>query len=364
MLWSIFTHQFASSPWRSEADDTIRPVMFGNGERSSDQSSILRQPREWLKGGRIIEFCRRQGIRAVIVNGYNDLGRLRIIRWCARSGIPCYLFGDSNIRCDSAKGAKGILKRILVRRVIRSCSGVLHCGRLGREYFLKYGAQPERLFSFPYEPDYALIASVSAAQIDAVRAQFGLREKSNHLIFSGRLVREKRVDLLLAAYKRIAGSRYSWDLIIVGDGPLKSELRAAVSKEFANRIAWTGFVDNPLTLASLYAAADVLVLPSDHEPWGVVITEAAVRLAIVASSVVGAAADLVEDGINGRIFAKGDLGSLTAALLDVTDSDRTAAMKASSPDLLRQWRAATDPIQGIRNALIAAGVLSSACRPI
>jgi glycosyltransferase involved in cell wall biosynthesis len=358
LLWSLFTHPLPSSPWPQGADEAIRPVLFGKGERSSDQSSILRQPGEWYKGGRIIDFCRQHNVRAVIVNGYNDLGRLRIIRWCARHSIPCYLFGDSNIRCDSASGVKGFLKRILVGSVLRSCSGALYCGRLGREYFLKYGAPSDRLFPFPYEPNYALGASVREAQVEAARGRFGLRKGARYLIFSGRLVRLKRVDLLLAAYQRIAASRPEWDLIIAGDGPLRSQLRAAISSQWSNRVIWTGFIDDPQVLASLYAVADVLVLPSDYEPWGVVVTEAAVRLAIVASSVVGAAADLVEDSVNGRIFPNGDLRALTDALLEVTNSDTIDAMKAASPKRLKTWRRESDPIRGLREALEAVDVVS------
>jgi glycosyltransferase involved in cell wall biosynthesis len=357
LLWSVFTHQLASSPWHTEASEIIRPVLFGKGERSVDQSVLRFQVREWKKGGGIINWCRDQGIRAVIINGYNDLGRIRLMRWCHTNRVPCFVFGDSNIRCDLATGIKRYLKRLGVGWVLNTCSGVMYCGRLGREYFLKYGASADRLFAFPYEPDYELGGNLTAAEIESVRCRTGLRSGARHLIYSGRLVGAKRVDLLLAAYKRIAAVRPDWDLVIAGDGPLRAELEAAVPAELRQRVVWAGFVDDPLQLATLYAAADVLVLPSDYEPWGVVVAEAAVHLAIVASSIVGAAADLVEDGVNGKIFRKGDADALTDALLEVTDKNVIDSMKAASPKKLDEWRRAVEPITNLRAALAEAEIL-------
>jgi glycosyltransferase involved in cell wall biosynthesis len=98
-------------------------------------------------------------------------------------------------------------------------------------------------------------------------------------------------------------------------------------------------------------------VPSDYEPWGVVVTEAvAAGLAVAASDVVGAAADVVEDGVNGRIFRRGEAGHLTACLLDLTDPRNTDAAKAASRGVLARWRAEADPVEGLRRALASAGL--------
>ena len=100
------------------------------------------------------------------------------------------------------------------------------------------------------------------------------------------------------------------------------------------------------------------VLPSNYEPWGLVINEAAAAgLAIVASDVVGAAAELVQDGVNGRLFPIRDHEALTTALLDVTAPDRIDAMRASSAAVLADWRTRGDPVSGLRRALKFVGVI-------
>ena len=357
-LWSVFTHEQSNAPWGFHVPAEIGPISFGEGESSAVQDSPRRAAHEWRKGGRIIEWMRRTNVRAAVVMGYNDPARLRIIRWCHRQGLPCYLFGDSNIRGDRAAGLKALAKRWLVTRVVKACTGVLPCGTLGAAYFAKYGAVPERTFCFPYEPDYDLIRRLTAQEIEAARQRFKLRPDRRLVLFSGRLAQPKRPDLLLDAFAAIARERPEWDLLVVGDGPLRSSLGQRVPEALRHRIVWAGFLDDQRTVSALYRASDVLVLPSDYEPWAVVVNEAAAAgLAIIASDVVGAAAELVRDGVNGRTFPAGDLAALTAALLDATAPARIDLMKVASAGVLDDWRRRGDPIDGLRRALAVGGIL-------
>jgi len=225
------------------------------------------------------------------------------------------------------------------------------CGTLGQAYFEKYGATPERIFFFPCEPDYTLGADVEPRRL-------GLTEGRRRIVYSGRLVPVKRVDLLIDAFASIADERPDWDLLIIGDGPERKTLEARVPSSLQHRVTWTGFLDKQQTIAALYRQSDLLVLPSDFEPWAVVINEAAASgLAMIASDVVGAAAELVRDGVNGRIFPAGNLVALKDALLDVTQGERIDAMKAASAGVLADWQRRGDPITGLRKALEFSGVL-------
>jgi glycosyltransferase involved in cell wall biosynthesis len=358
-LWSLLTHQEGASAWALEPPAEIGPVAFhGPGESSARQGDSRRAGAEWAKGGRVIRWLKAHDVRAVVMLGYNDAGRLRIIRWCAAHGIPCFLFGDSNVRGDHATGLRAVAKRAVVGWVVRRCAGVLPCGTLGRDYFLRYGADPARIFFFPYEPDYDLIRSLPGEAIDRARERFRLDPNRRRLVYSGRLVPVKRVDLLIDAYAAVADHRPQWDLLIVGDGPLRAELEARVPAPLRARVVWTGFVGEQAAVSALYRLCDVLVLPSDYEPWALVVNEAtAAGLAVVASDSVGAAAELVRDGVNGRTFPRGDLAALTGALTEVTDPAAIDARRAASAAVLQDWRRRADPVRGLREALGAAGVL-------
>lgn len=356
-LWSVFTHELATAPWPYRDLAEIGPVLFGKGERASDQDKLLRQWREWRKGGEIIRWLAQCRPAAVVVFGYNDLGRLRVIQWCRREGAPVFLWGDSNLLGDRTQGWQARIKRLVLPRILRWCTGVFCCGRLGQAYFLRYGVAPQRIYQMPYEADYDAIRFVSADRVAAIRDRFRLAPGRRRLLYVGRLAPVKRVDLLIQAYSAIADQRPDWDLVIGGDGPLREQLEALVPGRLRQRVIWTGFLAEPMDVAGLYASCDVLVLPSDYEPWGVVVAEACTRLAIVTSSVVGAAAELVQDGVNGKIFPAGNGSRLADALLEVTSADRIDRMKATSPRLLEAWRRRADPVVGLRRALEDVGVL-------
>ncbi len=357
-LFSLYTHQASNSDWTLEAPAEIGPVFFGQGEPSVAQDRLSKQPREWRRGGRIVRWLAEHRIRFVVMMGYNDLGRLRVMRWCRSHGVPCFLFGDSNIRGDRASGLTAAVKRRLLTRVLRWCDGVLVCGRLGEQYFARYGVPPQRTYLFPYEPDYGLIQDLSSDTLAAAARRFALPPDRRRIIYSGRLVDVKRVDLLIDAFVTVAAGRPMWDLLIVGDGPLRESLRARVPADISARVSWIGFLDDQRTVAALYRLSHVLVLPSDFEPWALVINEAvAAGLAVVSSDVVGAAAELVVDGVNGRLFSAGDAAQLADCLREVTTPDTLERMRAAAGGVLADWRRRGDPVGGLRSALRAAAVI-------
>ncbi len=349
-LATLLTHDQPDQPWERRDDPEINAVRFGEGQPVSEQASPRRLVADWVKGGRMIRWLREQRAAAVVVAGYNDITRARLIRHSHARGIPCFLTADSNARGDRATGLRRVLKGAVVRAVVRRCAGIMPCGTLGRDYFLRYGADPGRIFLHPYEPDYELFANPPPHELRAVCSRLRLEPARRRLVVSARLVRDKRVDVALRAFASIADARPDWDLVIIGQGPLRMELAALVPARLSPRVVFTGFLGEPATIAALYRASSVLVCPSEWEPWGVVINEAvAAGMAVVATSVVGAAADLVRDGVNGRIVPPGETEPLAAALLDATA--RSEDMGAASAGVLADWRRRADPIEGLRQAL-------------
>ena len=358
-LWSLCTHEDEGGRWAFDPPAEIRPVRFGVGESPTRAPAPSAAPHEWRKAGRIIKFLKEKRVAAVILSGYNDAGRLRLFLWCKRRGVPVMIFGDSNIRGDLASGVKRLVKRALVVPLVTRADALLACGSLGLRYFERYGADPSRVFVAPYEPDYALIERVTPAEAEAAAASFGLRPGRRRVIFSGRLVSTKRPDLLLNAFARLLDERPEWDLVMAGDGPLRAELAASLPPAAAGRVVWTGFLDDQARLSALYRACDVLVLPSDHEPWALVVNEAAgAGLALVCSDRVGASADLVEEGVNGLTFPAGDGEALLDALRTVTDPSRIEAFKSASAGVLARYRRESDPVAGWRRALASVGAIA------
>lgn len=350
-LISVFTHdKGAATPWDFSAPQEINPVLMGAGHEPADAAA--KPVREWVKAKSICDLLAREGVTDVIVNGYADVGRLRIIRYCRANGIRCFLFADSNARSDKARGAKRVAKHQFIKGVLGQLDGVMVCGSLGREFFEGYGVDPAHVFYVPYEPDYAQIEGLTTSFVADTAVKLGLVTGRRRIVFSGRLAPEKRVDLLIQAFVAIADERPDWDLVICGDGPLRGALQDQVPSALAPRVCWLGFQGDQSVVSAIYRNCDVLCLPSDHEPWALVVNEAAAAgLALVTSDVVGASAELVRDGFNGGTFRTGDCGDLTRVLRACTAADRIDVAKRGSHEMLASWKAKADPIAGLRQAL-------------
>jgi glycosyltransferase involved in cell wall biosynthesis len=354
---SLFTHEVPDQPWDPQLDDSINGVQFGAGEPVMEQGRIHAIGQELRKFRRLTAWLKEHQARAVLLGGYNDVARLLIIAWCRRWRIPCFVFGDSNVHGDRSSGLRRVIKRVIVGWVVRNTSGLLPYGSCGTRYFASYGASPDKIFLHPCEPDYDLIADVREQEVLDVHTRFGLRPGARRIVVCARLLDWKRIDLAIDAFAVIAKSRLNWDLVIVGDGPMRSSLEGRVPHELRHRVQWTGFIGDQRVINAVYSSSDLLICSSDAEPWAVVVNEAAAAgLAIVASHVVGAAAELVRDGVNGHLFRAGDLESLSDVLRIATDADRIDALRAESPRVLSEWRRTGDPVAGFRQALESVGI--------
>lgn len=339
-------------------EDSIGPIQMCDA-RPSPLPGRLAQ--EWATGSRTIRWLERQKLAAVLVLGYSDLTRFRVLRWSQSRKIPTLVWADSNILLDQPTGIRRIIKRRFLHKLVGRCDAWLPCGTRGRDYFLRYGARPERVFFFPNEPDYGKIRDLSQEFIADVRRRFGLCGDRRRVVFSGRLIELKRIPLAIDAFTAIAAERPEWDLIIMGDGELRKPLEARVPAELRSRVKFLGYVGDGRVIGAVYRSSDVLVLPSRYDAWALVVNEAAAAgMALITSHVVGAAPELLREGVNGYTFPSGDVNALADRLRKTTDPANIDRMKAASPGILAEWCAKADPIRGLRQALASCGVLERA----
>jgi glycosyltransferase involved in cell wall biosynthesis len=360
-LWSLATHANAYNRWPDgEVPTSIRPVDFSRGEPTNQQVQFRYSFREWRKSGRILDWLNEQHISAVFCQGCGDAGRLRILHCCYRRRIPCFLTGDFNVCSDRLTGPKRWLKHAVYERAVAWSTGLMPCGARGKALFNRYGGSRKPHFLFPFVPDVRNFENTPAVAIEEMRHRFDLCPKRRRIVFSARMMQVKRPDLAIRAFAAIAAERPDWDLVMLGDGPLQPSLAECVPPGLKSRVLWTGFVHDMREVAGLYALSDVLLLPSDHEPWGVVVVEAAAAgLAIVASDVVGAAPELVHDGRNGHQFAAGDVQALIGALRMTTAPGWIDDGKRQSRDVFRNWLVDSDPIIGFRAALASCRLITN-----
>jgi len=221
------------------------------------------------------------------------------------------------------RGAKAALGWPLVRHVYRHADAVVTYGEHVRRYVARYRGRDDDVVIAPQSVEAELFGRpVGDHEIAAWRADSGLPD-GPLVLYVGRLVPEKGVEELLAAWRQLATEPAPRDgprraapptLAAIGDGPLADAVAATPHARLLGPLPRE-------RLPVAYAAADALVLPSIptprfREPWGLVCNEALHQgTPVVATTAVGAVAGgLVRDGETGLVVEPGDPAALAAAI--------------------------------------------------
>lgn len=208
--------------------------------------------------------------------------------------------GEANI-ARSSRGLQRLFE--LVRRLMfRHAAAIVTYGTATRRYLATWGVPMDKIF--------AGTQVVPAAQLPppaADRTSLGVAGKTVVLSVNY-LVPRKGLDVLIRAFRKVAGPDDM--LVLVGSGPEEGALRRLADGD--HRILFPGYRDGADKTA-WYAAADLFVFPTLHDPWGLVVNEAmAFGLPIIATDAAGCAPDLVQS--NGLVVPAGDVDALADAL--------------------------------------------------
>jgi glycosyltransferase involved in cell wall biosynthesis len=139
--------------------------------------------------------------------------------------------------------------------------------------------------------------------------------KPDYVLGVGRMVHQKGFDILIDAFASLADDpAFDCDLVLAGDGPERASLQArAAQLGIAPRVRFTGEVHRA-RVVSLFRSAAVFVLPSRHEPFGLVNLEAMAAGVPVVATNVGGVREIVDPGVNGMLVPPGDPVSLASAI--------------------------------------------------
>lgn len=239
----------------------------------------------------------------VVIHGHSHPWMLAAMAACRAQGIPYLLRGDSGPKGRSG-GLRGMIRWSIARAVVSGSAGGLAAGQRNQQFYTRYHAP--RVILAPYSVDNTRFANPPATGRSELLARWGLSDQYPVIMFCGKLQPNKQPLDLALAINRLAEPVTA---IFVGDGPMATQVRAMIPPK---RGCVTGFI-NQAELPSYYHAADILAMPSQFEPWGLVVNEAmAAGVLPVVSDQVGCGPDLVE-GI-GEIYPWGNVEALSAAL--------------------------------------------------
>lgn len=300
----------------------------------------------------VVKWIRRGEFDALLVHGWVPFTYCLAILAAIRLGVPVILRGESNLL--SRPGfLKATLKRQILSRLFKHISAFVAIGHGNVEFYESYGVPKEKIFLAPYAVDNEFFISTSRELVsrkNELRVELGIRNDQPVILFVGKLSKVKAPTDLLKAFAQVRKCRAA-SLIFVGDGELRAQLEELARRLSIADVIFAGF-RNQSEIGKFYAMADVFVLPSVFEPWGLVVNEAmCFGLPVIVSDCVGAARDMVRDGINGHVYHAGDVNSLADTLERVlADQTRRARMGLASRELV-EANSLSKAIQGLQQAL-------------
>ena len=239
------------------------------------------------------------GANAILVYGWNFMSHLQCLRYFHKR-IPVLFRGDSTLLNEQTLLRK-VLRKQFLRFVYRHIDKVLYVGSANKAYYKEYGVKKQQLVFAPHAIDIDRFASDNihlAKEAREWKEQLGIPGCSIIILFAGKLELVKNPGLLISAFGSL--NLENFHLVIAGNGGLENELKL-ISKH-NNHIHFIPFQNQSL-MPALYRLADVFVLPSISETWGLAVNEAmACGKAVLVSNKCGCAQDLVQSGINGYVF--------------------------------------------------------------
>jgi 1,2-diacylglycerol 3-alpha-glucosyltransferase len=260
----------------------------------------------------------------VAVNGWNNFGSLIAANCCLRRRIPMVVMSESSRQDEPRTWWKEAIKR----RIVGLYSAALVGGQRHVEYLVELEIPRERIFTGydVVDNDYfRQKAEEARSQGSEVRQKCALPE--NYFLASARFVEKKNLPRLIQAYAEYRlGSEIrsqksevgdnKWDLVVLGDGPLKTDLCRLISDLRLNEhVHLPGFKQYD-ELPVYYASANAFVHASTTEQWGLVVNEAiASGLPVIVSDRCGCALELVNG--NGFTFDPTNEHELTARLSEM-----------------------------------------------
>lgn len=260
-----------------------------------------------LSPGVLLHIHRHRKAHIIIGNPATPTGILAIL-YCKLLRIPYILQSEGGIPKDG-KGIKERFKYFLMHDATMYLSGM----SLKNEYFLTYGADPARVRQYPFtslfQGDLAQ-QQPSHAEKAALRRQLGI-EAGSMVLYVGQFIHRKGVDVLL---KASAGLPEDTLVVAVGGEPTE-EYQTIARDNGLNNIRYVSFADKE-TVKKYYKAADIFVLPTREDTWGLVVNEAmAAALPVITTTACVAGVELIENDQNGYLLQPEDWQSLHEKLI-------------------------------------------------
>jgi glycosyltransferase involved in cell wall biosynthesis len=254
-----------------------------------------------LDNPELVSRVLRRNPDAVLVFGWASKSHLHALRKL-HGRFPVFFRGDSTL-LGERRGLRRWARRVFLRWVYRHIDVALYVGQHNRSYFKAHGLREDQLVWVPHSVDNERFSDAKGDYVkraQALRRKLGIPDEDIIILFVGKLEAQKAPEVLLEAFMGLKARNAH--LVFAGSGHMEGHL---------HRMAQ----ENQSVMPVVYHAANVFVLASRGETWGLAVNEAmACACPVVVSDRVGCAPDLVREGQNGHVVPSGDADALRAVL--------------------------------------------------
>jgi glycosyltransferase involved in cell wall biosynthesis len=293
--------------------------------RFSDHPGIIYHERKDFDTAGLLHLAQSINPDAIYVSGWIDKPYLKVARHFFKLGKPVIAAFDTQWRGDLRQRIATWLSPFVFRRQF---THVWVPGMFQFEYARRLGFPREKILTGMYSADTALFDAVFEPAMAAKETKYPHR-----ILYVGRYLDYKGVLELYHAFNELSTEQsHDWELLLVGNGPLKDELRETKNIHFQDFV-------QPEDLPALALTAGAFVLPSRRDAWGVVLHEfAAAGLPLISTDAAGAITAFVKEGYNGFVFRRNDKDSLKSVFKDLIacSDDELRKMGNRSHELSKQ----------------------------
>ena len=287
----------------------------------------------WQRVKKSIYWVNKFKPDAINLPGYYEPAMNIVLFYCRMKGIKVIISSDSTEGDNPNVGWREALKRFVVTKA----HGFFCYGSKSAEYICKLGMKPEHILVANNAVDNDRVERVhTEARQTRAELKQTYKLRNYNFVYVGRLIGVKNLDNLLAAYKPLANT--DWGLIILGDGSEEAKLKRYV---LDNQLDGVCFIEGQpwYDVPKILALADVFILPSYSEPWGLVVNEAmACSLPVIVSNKCGSAYDAVLEDENGYTFNPYNVEELTLVFNKfVNNPEKITAFGQKSREIIKRF---------------------------
>lgn len=244
----------------------------------------------------------------VLAYDYHIKNAIRLEIDCIKNKVPYIM------NLDGAFIRKNFIKNIIKRYLVTHAAGYFASGNHAAEYFKYFGADENKIYYHPFtslHADEVLKEPLSETEKTRYKKKLGV-DKSKMVLTIGQFIHRKGFDVLLEAWNKEMDE--SCSLVIVGGGEEENQYRQYIADHNLKNVQLVGFKQKE-EIFEYYKAADLFVLPTREDIWGLVINEAmACGLPVISTNMCLGAVELIENGINGYIVPVNNSNELTEAM--------------------------------------------------